>query len=188
LALIAEQNRTGNTTRFMAVRFGNVLGSSGSVIPIFRRQIANGGPITVTDPEVTRFFMTVEEAVGLVLQSATQGLGGEIVVLDMGQSVKIVDVARQMVALSGLREGSDIEIVFTGLQPGEKLYEEVQHISESLQATDHPRILRFVAATQLSSDYAATRQELCETMDCSDTLTLKRIIQNLVPEYTPWGI
>ena len=188
LALMAEHNRAGNTTRFMAVRFGNVLGSSGSVIPIFRRQIANGGPITVTDPEVTRFFMTVEEAVGLVLQSATQGMGGEIFVLDMGQSVKILDVARQMIALSGLREGTDIDIVFTGLQPGEKLYEEVQHISESLQATDHPRILRFVAAPEANADHAAFSRELCETMQHADAPTLKRSIQKFVPEYTPWGV
>jgi FlaA1/EpsC-like NDP-sugar epimerase len=188
LALMAEQSRAGNQTRFMAVRFGNVLGSSGSVIPIFRRQIANGGPITVTDPEVTRFFMTVEEAVGLVLQSATQGNGGEIFVLDMGQSVKIIDVARQMIALSGLREGSDIDITFTGLQPGEKLYEEVQHISESLQATDHPRILRFIAAEGASNDSAACSHELTELMEHSDALTLKRIIQKYIPEYTPWGV
>ena len=188
LALMTEQSRAGNTTRFMAVRFGNVLGSSGSVIPIFRRQIANGGPVTVTEPEVTRFFMTVEEAVGLVLQSATQGTGGEIFVLDMGQSVKILDVARQMIALSGLREGTDIDIVFTGLQPGEKLYEEVQHISESLQATDHPRILRFIAAAEPNMDCAAFSRELSEALECADALTLKRSIQKHVPEYTPWGV
>lgn len=188
LALLAQQQTAGNTTRFMAVRFGNVLGSSGSVIPIFRRQIAKGGPITVTDPDVTRFFMTVEEAVGLVLQSATQGAGGEIFVLDMGQSVKILDVARQMIALSGLREGSDIDIVFTGLQPGEKLYEEVQHISESLQPTGHPRILRFVADTGPRPDFAAFSRELPERMATSDPITLKRCIQEQVPEYTPWGV
>lgn len=188
LALMAEQHKAGNTTRFMAVRFGNVLGSSGSVIPIFRRQIANGGPVTVTDAEVTRFFMTVEEAVGLVLQSATQGSGGEIFVLDMGQSVKILDVARQMIALSGLREGTDIDIVFTGLQPGEKLYEEVQHISESLQATDHPRVLRFVAETESAPDYGSLSHELTAMMEESDAPTLKRCIQKHVPEYTPWGV
>ncbi|MDP4693549.1 MAG: polysaccharide biosynthesis protein, partial [Opitutales bacterium] len=147
LALMEQQRAEGNATQFMSVRFGNVLGSSGSVIPIFRRQIAEGGPLTVTDPEVTRFFMTVEEAVGLVLESATQGLGGEIFVLNMGESVKIIDVARQMIALSGLRESVDIDIVFTGLQPGEKLYEEVQHLSEELHATSHERVLRFVAPT-----------------------------------------
>lgn len=188
LALVAEQKRMGNTTRFMAVRFGNVLGSSGSVIPIFRRQIANGGPVTVTDPEVTRFFMTVEEAVGLVLQSATQGAGGEIFVLDMGESVKILDVARQMIALSGLREGTDIDIVITGLQPGEKLYEEVQHISESLQATDHPRILRFVTEAGANSGYATFSRKLIENLEHADAPTLKRCIQQVVPEYTPWSI
>lgn len=188
LALMAEQKRAGNRTRFMAVRFGNVLGSSGSVIPIFRRQIAKGGPITVTDSEVTRFFMTVEEAVGLVLQSATQGAGGEIFVLDMGQSVKILDVARQMIALSGLREGADIDIVFTGLQPGEKLYEEVQHISESLQTTGHPRVLRFVAEGEANVDYATFSRELRETIEHADAQTLKQCIQKLVPEYTPWGV
>ncbi|TVP77988.1 MAG: polysaccharide biosynthesis protein [Puniceicoccaceae bacterium] len=188
LALTAQQHAPGNSTRFMAVRFGNVLGSSGSVIPIFRRQIANGGPITVTDPEVTRFFMTVEEAVGLVLQSATQGTGGEIFVLDMGQSVKILDVARQMIVLSGLREGVDIDIVFTGLQPGEKLYEEVQHINESLEATRHPRILRFVAKGGSNGDSLAASQELSRAVESADALEIKRCIQKYVPEYTPWGI
>ena len=128
LSLIAQQNTDANTTKFMAVRFGNVLGSSGSVVTIFRHQIAAGGPVTVTDPDVTRFFMTVEEAVGLVLQSATEGAGGDILVLDMGDPVKIIDIARQMIALSGLREGTDIDIEFTGLQAGEKLFEELKKI------------------------------------------------------------
>lgn len=188
LALLARQRAEGNATKFMAVRFGNVLGSSGSVIPIFRRQIATGGPLTVTDPEVTRFFMTVEEAVGLVLQSATQGSGGEIFVLDMGQSVKILDVARQMIALSGLREGTDIDIEFTGLQPGEKLYEEVQHLSEELQATRHPRVLRMVAQESAAVDARGIFEELHSMIDNAGPKAIKELIQKHVPEYTPSGI
>jgi FlaA1/EpsC-like NDP-sugar epimerase len=187
LALLAEQGAPANQTKFMAVRFGNVLGSSGSVIPIFRKQIAAGGPMTVTDPEVTRFFMTVEEAVGLVLQSATQGSGGEIFVLDMGESVKIIDVARQMIALSGLREGIDIDIEFTGLQPGEKLYEEVQHLSESLQSTSHPRVRRFVAEPNSPIDIAAMRGEFDAIQPSAEPGEIKNFIRKHVPEYTPWG-
>lgn len=185
LALQTQQQAPDNSTKFMAVRFGNVLGSSGSVIPIFRKQIAAGGPVTVTDPEVTRFFMTVKEAVGLVLQSATQGSGGDILVLDMGQSVKILDVARQMIALSGLREGTDIDIEFTGLQPGEKLYEEVQHLSEELQATHHPRIMRFVAERDAELDMARLSAELEESMETFDVTRIKEAIHRHVPEYTP---
>jgi FlaA1/EpsC-like NDP-sugar epimerase len=186
LALISQQSAPGNATKFMAVRFGNVLGSSGSVIPIFRKQIANGGPITVTDPEVTRFFMTVEEAVGLVLQSATQGKGGDILVLDMGESVKILDVAHQMIALSGLREGTDIDIKFIGLQPGEKLYEEVQHLSEELQATQHPRVMRFVAAKNERLNIEQVKEELTAAMEAPDAEILKGIVHKYVPEYTPF--
>jgi FlaA1/EpsC-like NDP-sugar epimerase len=185
LALIAQQAALGNSTKFMAVRFGNVLGSSGSVIPIFRKQIANGGPITVTDPEVTRFFMTVEEAVGLVLQSATQGNGGDILVLDMGESVKILDVARQMIALSGLRENTDIDIEFTGLQPGEKLYEEVQHLSEALQATRHPRVMRFITEQDTQMKIEQIQQALEAAIEGSDSNAIKQTIRKYVPEYSP---
>jgi FlaA1/EpsC-like NDP-sugar epimerase len=185
LALIVRQADPANTTRFMAVRFGNVLGSSGSVIPIFRRQIAQGGPLTVTDAEVTRFFMTVEEAVGLVLQSATQGEGGEIFVLDMGEPVKIMDIARQMIALSGLREGKDISIEVTGLRPGEKLYEEVQHVSESLQATQHPRILRFVGPADQAGSLADMHAAITEALKHEGPAALKARICHYVPEYTP---
>lgn len=183
LAVTSQQNAPNNTTKFMAVRFGNVLGSSGSVIPIFRRQISTGGPITVTDPEVTRFFMTVEEAVGLVLQSSTQGRGGEIFVLDMGESIKIVDVARQMIALSGLIEGRDIEIRFTGLRPGEKLFEEVQHLSEELTATRHQRIMRFVSKD--TSDINAAIAELKDCLRTAEPDQLKAYIKRYVPEYSP---
>lgn len=186
LAVSAQQNAKGNTTKFMSVRFGNVLGSSGSVIPIFRRQIAEGGPVTVTDPDVTRFFMTVDEAVGLVLESATQGEGGEIFVLDMGESVKIVDLARQMIQLSGCRPDVDIEIVYTGLRPGEKLYEEVQHISEVLRETHHPRVLRFMAE-QGEVDFAEMETQLIQVMAGRDADAIKAVIQRFVPEYTPAG-
>lgn len=185
LAVLARQRTPGNTTRFMAVRFGNVLGSSGSVIPIFKRQIAEGGPVTVTDPEVTRFFMTVTEAAGLVLQSATLGAGGEIFVLDMGASVKIVDVARQMIELSGLEPGKDVEIVFTGLRPGEKLYEEVQHVSEELRPTAHPRVLRFVAGESGPLDIGAVKADLESDLD-GDPFALKKRIRRHVPEYQPY--
>ena len=185
LALSAQQTTTGNLTKFIAVRFGNVLGSSGSVIPIFRKQIANGGPITVTDPQVTRFFMTVEEAVGLVLQSAAQGAGGDILVLDMGESVKIIDVARQMISLSGLKENIDIDIKFIGLQPGEKLYEEVQHLSEELKATQHPRVMRFVAAQDFNFDINRLQAELETAMQAYNVDEIKQAIKKHVPEYTP---
>lgn len=186
LSLLEQQQAEGNTTKFMAVRFGNVLGSSGSVIPIFKRQIAAGGPVTVTDPEVTRFFMTVQEAVGLVLQSATQGSGGEIFVLDMGTSMKIVDVARQMIALSGYSEGEDIDIEFIGLKPGEKLYEEVQHLSETLQPTNHARVMRFVAEGERADSIESIAAALGSASTVSDPNEIKQSIQRFVPEYTPY--
>ena len=185
LSLIAQQNADANTTKFMAVRFGNVLGSSGSVVTIFRHQIAAGGPVTVTDPEVTRFFMTVEEAVGLVLQSAMEGAGGDILVLDMGDPVKIIDIARQMIALGGLREGTDIDIEFTGLQAGEKLFEEVQHLSETLQATQHPCVMRFVAPNDPQINMSQISQNLESAMRDRNVAVIKGVIKKHIPEYTP---
>lgn len=176
-------NSAPRKTKFMAVRFGNVLGSSGSVIPIFKRQIANGGPVTVTHPDVTRYFMTIPEAVGLVLQSFVQGKGGEIFVLDMGQPVKIVDLAKQMIELSGFRVGEDIEIKFTGLKPGEKLFEELQHHTEAYAATEHPRIMRFTSNAMFSESGVS---ELEQNLYRYDSNQLKSILKQLVPEYQPF--
>ena len=186
LALLEQQQTSNNQTRFMAVRFGNVLGSSGSVIEIFKKQIARGGPLTVTDPEVTRFFMTVQEAVGLVLQSATQGQGGEIFVLDMGDPVKITDVARQMIALSGYKEHDDMEIQFVGLSPGEKLHEEVQHLSETLQPTNHPQVMRFATEKESAASIDSICADLTNALSTNDVAHIKRLMQKYVPEYTPY--
>jgi len=173
-------------TKFMAVRFGNVLGSSGSVIPTFKKQIAAGGPVTVTHPEITRYFMTVSEAVGLVLQSATLGLGGEIFVLDMGKLVKVVDVARQMIELSGLKPDVDIEIKFTGLRPGEKLFEEINHRSENMAPTEHPKIMRFVGAPLPLETLRQGLIGIREKAAAMDANQVKVEIQKVVPEYQPW--
>jgi len=129
-----------NGTRYVAVRFGNVMGSTGSVIPIFRAQIQSGGPVTVTHPEMVRYFMTIPEAAQLILQAGAMGEGGEIFILDMGEPVRILDLARDMITLNGLEPGEDIEIEFTGIRPGEKLYEELLTDAESVAKTRHPKI------------------------------------------------
>ena len=183
LALQAQQVVPGNRTRFLAVRFGNVLGSSGSVIPVFRRQIAQGGPVTVTHAEMKRYFMTIPEAVGLVLQTVTLGTGGEIFVLDMSDPVKIIDLARQMIELSGYRPGVDIEIKITGLRPGEKLFEELQHTSETHELTAHPRIFRLRAEAGAGS--AGWLAELREASTHSGGPSIKQLMKRLVPEYQP---
>ena len=131
----------GSRCRFVTVRFGNVLDSAGSVVPIFREQIARGGPVTVTHPEVIRYFMLIPEAAQLVLQAGAMGQGGEIFVLDMGEPVRIVDLAHDMVRLSGLRVGVDVEVEIVGLRPGEKLFEELYDADEARQPTEHPKIM-----------------------------------------------
>jgi FlaA1/EpsC-like NDP-sugar epimerase len=173
-------------TKFMAVRFGNVLGSSGSVIPTFKRQISEGGPVKVTHPDVTRYFMTIPEAVGLVLQSATQGEGGEIFVLDMGKPIKIVDLARKMIELSGLRPGEDIEIQFIGLRPGEKLFEELCYDSENMDRTVHPKVMRLKCAPAQLAQLKLHLSQLEERLHTSEALELKLLLKRLVPEYQPY--
>ena len=170
-------------TKAVTVRFGNVLGSHGSVIPIFREQIHKGGPITVTHPEITRFFMTIPEAVQLVLQAGSMGEGGEIFLLDMGDPVTIVWLAEEMIRLSGLRPYEDIEIVFTGLRPGEKLFEELLMAGEGVKATRHEKI-RVLQATSLAADFL--RQEtdaLLAGTRALDVEKVLRILKELVPEF-----
>jgi FlaA1/EpsC-like NDP-sugar epimerase len=181
----AGRSRASEATKFMAVRFGNVLGSSGSVIPTFKEQIAAGGPVTVTHPEITRFFMTIPEAVGLVLQSAAQGKGGEIFVLDMGNPIRIVDLAKQLIELSGLKPGEDIEIKFVGLRPGEKLFEELSHQSENHLPTNHPKILRFVSRPLPLDLVQEFLEKLTADLHQAGVMELKQLLRQFVPEYQP---
>jgi FlaA1/EpsC-like NDP-sugar epimerase len=172
-------------TKYVSVRFGNVLGSNGSVIPLFKQQIAARKPVTVTHPDMRRYFMTIPEAAQLVIQASTMGNGGEIFVLDMGQPVRILDLANNLILLSGLRPGEDVKIVFTGIRPGEKLYEELAHLDEEMQPTFHQKIKNF-AAHSLPAHGALERIEklrsLCTERKLSDiVLELK----DLVIDYNP---
>ncbi len=180
---IQDLSRTSNT-HFVTVRFGNVLDSQGSVVPIFKKQIAEGGPVTVTHPEMKRYFMTIPEASQLVLQAATMGKGGEIFVLDMGEPVKVVDLARELITLSGFRPGEDIEIVFTGPRPGEKLFEELRIEGEDMQRTRHPKIRIW---KNIPMDREKLRSGINELMNISKNQNHREIIhkiKELIPEYT----
>jgi FlaA1/EpsC-like NDP-sugar epimerase len=184
----------GRGSRFMAVRFGNVVGSSGSVIPLFRRQIEYGGPVTVTAPEATRYFMTIPEAVQLILQAAALGRGGEIFVLDMGTPVKIVDLAMDLIRLSGKEPERDIEIVFTGLREGEKLHERLTTPDEYLLPTGHEKILvlkngvaqsGFASKADFRGWLYGKLEELNHAALAFDAEGIRHKIQEIVPEYTP---
>ncbi|MCH7591832.1 MAG: polysaccharide biosynthesis protein [Planctomycetes bacterium] len=172
-------------TQFVTVRFGNVLGSSGSVVPIFKQQIAAGGPVTVTDPNMKRYFMTITEAAQLVLQAGAMANGGEVYILHMGEPVRIVDLATDMITLSGLRPGRDIEIKFTGIRPGEKLFEELSFDHEDIGDTAHPKIGIW---KHRSSEPGTLRASLDQLLAMADTVTdreLRAKLMEIVPEYAP---
>ncbi len=170
-------------TRFITTRFGNVLGSNGSVIPLFRNQIAKGGPLTITHPEVTRFFMTIPEACQLVLEAGSIGRGGEIFIFDMGQPVKILDLAKKMIQLSGLILGKDIQIKFTGLRPGEKLYEELLNINENTLPTHHPLIMIAKVREYSLSEVSSEISDLVAMLPSKLNLDIVRKMKQIVPEY-----
>ena len=176
-------SKESKDTKFTITRFGNVLGSNGSVIPLFKKQIENGGPLTVTDKEVTRFFMTITEACRLVLEAGTMGVGGEIYIFDMGKSVKIFDMAKRMISLSGLNYPKDIDIKITGLRPGEKLYEELLATGENTLKTYHSKIM--IAKTQ-QFDYLGVKLKinaLCNHNANASSKEIVQFIKNIVPEY-----
>ena len=171
-------------TNFVAVRFGNVLGSRGSVIPTFVSQIREGGPVTVTHPEMRRFFMTIPEAVQLVLQAGALGKGGELFMLDMGEPVKVVDLARDLIRLSGLKEGEDIEIKFTGIRPGEKLYEEMFFSDELAERTEHPKVLRARKENMESWGDHLIDQLIQTALDGAGAEDLRAMLKVIVPDFS----
>jgi FlaA1/EpsC-like NDP-sugar epimerase len=193
VAELIMQSRQGKNTRFMAVRFGNVIGSSGSVLPLFRRQLEKGGPITVTHPQVTRYFMTISEAAQLILQAGSIGEGGEIFILEMGTPVKIVKMAEELVRLSGKEPGKDVEIVFTGLRAGEKLYEELITQGEGIVATGHEKIMVLRTngwnGRKSQKDFYqwlnGAVEALIQVADKQDANAIKGKLSEIVPEYVP---
>lgn len=197
--LVVQDAATRSGRRFVSVRFGNVLGSRGSVVPLFQKQIAAGGPVTVTHPEMSRYFMTIPEAVQLVLQAGALGQGGEVFVLDMGQPVRILDLARDLIRLSGLEPGRDIQIQFTGIRPGEKLFEETFADSEAHTRTEHEKILVCANGRQGAdrsaddSDAQAWAEQrariasLIAAAERGDDAEVRRLLAQILPEYAPVG-
>lgn len=182
--IIQTFNKNFENTEFVAVRFGNVLGSNGSVIPLFKKQIEAGGPVTVTHPDIIRYFMTIPEAVSLVLQAGAYAKGGEIFVLDMGEPVKILDLAKNLIRLSGYKIDDDIKIEFTGLRPGEKLYEELLMNEEGLKETENRMIHigKPIEIDEMNFFGQLNRLKKAATEECAD---MKRLVQEIVPTYNP---
>ncbi len=194
VAELLLQSFQGNGTKFMAVRFGNVVGSSGSVIPLFRRQIEQGGPVTVTHPDVNRYFMTIPEAAQMIIQAGAMGEGGEVFILRMGTPVKILDMARDLIRLSGKEPDKDIKIVFTGLREGEKLYEELITVGEGIAPTKHEKVMvlrqdglsnGLKSPAELHGWLNSELKELHELSLLHDSRAIKRKLKEIVPEYSP---
>ena len=179
----ALQNQLGNTTKFVTTRFGNVLGSNGSVIPYFKKQIEKGGPITITHPDIVRYFMTIPEACELVLQAGTMGVGGEIFVFDMGEPVKIVDLAERMIRLSGFEPDIDIKIVYTGLRPGEKLYEELLSDGTKTLPTHHEKIMISKDETMEFEKINTLTQKIYDLAKESNKIEIVRTLKEIVKEF-----
>ncbi len=182
--MIIQTYNNHSDTEFVAVRFGNVLGSNGSVIPLFKKQIAEGGPVTVTDPNIIRYFMTIPEAVSLVLQAGAYAKGGEIFVLDMGEPVRIFDLAQNLIKLSGYRVGEDIEIKFTGLRPGEKLYEEMLMAEEGMKETAN-KMIHIGQPIQIDEDKFMSQLEQLKDYVTQEPDDIREYIKQIVPTYVP---
>jgi FlaA1/EpsC-like NDP-sugar epimerase len=183
--LLATSSNGNSRTRFMAVRFGNVIGSSGSALPLFQEQIARGGPVTVTHPEITRYFMSIPEAAQLILQTGAMGEGGEIFILDMGKSIKVLDMVKDLIRLSGFEPEKDIPIQFIGLRPGEKLYEELITEGEGIVPTNHEKILVLRGNSYDKKCLDEKIDELIAVAGTHEAVAIKKKLQEIVPEYTP---
>ncbi|MCI5224800.1 MAG: polysaccharide biosynthesis protein, partial [Candidatus Electrothrix sp. AR4] len=182
---LGDRDENRNDTIFMAVRFGNVLGSSGSVVPLFKRQIEQGGPITVTHPEITRYFMSIEEAAQLILQAGAMGEGGEIFILKMGEPIKIVQMARELIKLAGRTPDTDVEIKYTGLREGEKLYEELITEGEGIVETGHEKIMVLRGDGINSSKLFMGIENLQKVAQNYDSHAVKAEIKRILSEYSP---
>jgi len=179
---LQDLNARFPSTRYVAVRFGNVIGSAGSVVPIFRDQIRRGGPVTVTHPDMTRYFMTIPEAAQLVLQAGAMGKGGEIFILDMGKPVRILDLAEEMITLTGLRPYVDMDIVFTGLRPGEKLIEELELTGEEISKTRHPKIFIGNLSSYPPEEIQRALRYVADLAREGDGTAIRKFFNSLLPE------